>query len=59
MLEKTRIMLIFANLLSNFWPKAIATVCYIINRLLKKALNRKTSYKAWYKKKPNLSNLYI
>ena len=52
-------MLIHAGLPSNFWPEAIAATYYITNCLLTKALNGKTPYEAWYKKKPNLSNLCI
>lgn len=52
-------MLIYANLSSSFWSEFIAVDCYITNRLWIKALNSKTPYKAWYKKKPNKSNLCI
>lgn len=50
-------MLIHTGLLSSLWPEAIAAACYITNRLPTKALNEKTPYKAWYKKKPDLFNL--
>ncbi len=58
-LERARTMLIHAGLPSSLWPEAIAEACYITNRLPIKALNGKTPYEAWYKKKPNLANLCV
>lgn len=52
-------MLIHIGLSLSLWPKAIAAVCYIINCLPTKTRDSKTLYKAWYKKKSNLTNLYI
>ena len=49
-------MLIHAGLPSSLWPEAIAAACYITNRLPTKALDGKTPYEAWYKKKPDLAN---
>lgn len=52
-------MLIHAGLPSSLWPEAIAAACYITNRLRTKALDGKTHYQAWYKKKPDLANLRV
>ena len=58
-LERARTMLIHAGLPSSLWPEAIAAACYITNRLPTTALEGKTPYEAWYKKKPDLSNLRV
>ncbi len=52
-------MLIHAGLPSTIWPEAIVAACYITNRLPTKALDGKTFYDAWYKKKPDLANLRV
>ena len=52
-------MLIHTGLPSKLWPKTFSTACYITNRLPTKALERKMPFEAWYKKKPNISNLCI
>lgn len=40
-------------------PKVLLTAYYITNRLSIKALQRKTLYETWYKRKPNISNLCV
>ena len=52
-------MLIHAGLPSKLWPEAVLRACYIINRLLTKALQEKTLFKAWYKRKSDISNLCV
>lgn len=37
----------------------MSAACYITNRLPTKALQGKTPYKAWYKRKPEISNLCV
>ena len=52
-------MLIHASLPSKLWPKAFLAACYISNKLPTKALQRKTLFEAWYKRKPDIFNLRI
>ena len=52
-------MLIHAGLLSKLWPEALLTACYITNKLPIKVLEGKTPFEAWYKKKPDISNLRV
>ena len=52
-------MLIHTSLPSKLWPEVVWTACYIRNRLPTKALEEKTPFKAWYKRKPNISNLRV
>ena len=56
-IEKARTMLIHAGLPSKLWPETLLTACYITNRLLTKAFEGKTPFEAWYKRKPEISNL--
>ena len=58
-IEKAQTMLIHAGLSSKLWPKALLTACYITNRLSTKALEGKTPFEAWYKRKPDISNLLV
>ena len=58
-IHRARTMLIHAGLPSKLWPKTLSTPCYITNRLLTKALERKTLFEAWYKRKPDISNLRV
>ncbi|MFS7951094.1 putative RNA-directed DNA polymerase [Helianthus anomalus] len=46
LLEITRALLIESQVLKSFWPEALATATYLINRLPTKALNLKTPLKA-------------
>ena len=52
-------MLIHAGLPSKLWPEAFSTAYYITNRLPTKALQGKTPFEAWYKRKPDISNLRV
>ena len=52
-------MLINGGLLTKIWLKALLTIYYIINKLSTKTLQKKILYKAWYKGKFDISNLYI
>jgi trehalose/maltose hydrolase-like predicted phosphorylase len=49
--------MIHAHLFRKFWSKALAVVCYIINRLFIKSLRRMISYETWYEKQSDLSEL--
>lgn len=58
-IKRARTMLIYAGLSAKLWPEALSAACYITNRLPTKALHGKTPYKAWYKRKPDISNLRV
>jgi transposase InsO family protein len=40
-----------------FWGEAVVTAVYILNRSPTKALNDRTPYKAWHRRKPEVSHL--
>jgi hypothetical protein len=42
-----------------FWGEAVVTTVYILNRSPTKALNGRTSYKAWHGRKPAVSHLRV
>jgi hypothetical protein len=42
-----------------FWGKAVVTAVYILNRSSTKALNGRTSYEAWNRRKPAVSHLRV
>jgi transposase InsO family protein len=42
-----------------FWGEAVVTAVYILNRSPTKALNGRTSYKAWHGRKPAVSHLRV
>ncbi len=52
-------MLIVADLPAELWLEALSAACYITNRFPTKALQGKTPYEAWYKRKLDISNLHI
>lgn len=58
-IERTRIILIYVSLPSTLWLEVFSVVCYITNRLPIKALEGKMSFKAWHKRKPDISNLRV
>ena len=58
-IERACTMLINAGLPAKLWPEALSAACYITNRLPTKALQGKTPYEAWHKRKPDLSNLRV
>ncbi|GJT14674.1 putative ribonuclease H-like domain-containing protein [Tanacetum coccineum] len=53
-LEVARTMLIFAKALMFLWAKALATVCYTLNRSLVHTLHEKTYYELLKGKKPDV-----
>ena len=52
-------MLSDSNLPKYFWAEAVATACYILNRILIRPLTDKTSYELIYSKKPKVSYFRI
>ena len=42
---------------TRFWGEAVTTVVFILYRSLTKALMGKTSFEAWYGRKPSVSFL--
>jgi transposase InsO family protein len=42
-----------------FWGEVVVTTVYILNRLPIKALNGRTSYKAWHGRKPMVSHIWV
>lgn len=53
--ECARTMLSDSKLPKKIWPEAVATTCYILNRILIRPLTNKTSYELLYNKKPKVS----
>ena len=53
--ECVRTMLSDSKLPRNFWVEAVATACYILNRILIRPLTNKTSYELPFNKKPKVS----
>ena len=39
---------------ARFWGEAVTTAVFILNRALTKALMGKTSFEAWYGRKPSV-----
>jgi len=54
LLERTRAML-----KAPFWPKAVKTACYVINRSSSTATELKTPMEMWTGKVANYSQLHI
>ena len=59
LLNAARSMLHAAKLESKFWEEAIATACYIQNRIYHHSLGFLTPFELWYGYKPHLQNLKI
>jgi transposase InsO family protein len=59
LVERAKCMLFDAQLSKKFWPEAVATAAYIVNRSPTKSVNGKTPIEMWTGKKPNLSNMKI
>ena len=57
--EMARTMLNENNLPKYFWVEAINTSCYVLNRVLLRSILKKTPYKFWKNKKPNISYLKV
>ena len=53
--ECARTMLSDSNLPKHFWAEAVATACYILNRILVRPLTNKTPYELLYNKKPTVA----
>ena len=52
-------MLYHSNVLLKFWAEAVNTAVYLRNRGPTTALDDKTPYECWFKKKPIVSNLRV
>ena len=57
--EMAQTMLSEADLPKYLWAEAINTSCYILNRVLVRSTLKKTLYKLWKGKKPNISYFKI
>ena len=57
--ECARTMLSDSKLPKYFWAEVVATVCYILNRILIRPLTNKTFYELHHRKKPKVSYLKI
>jgi len=55
----TRCMLHEKELLKKLWAEVANTLVYLLNRMLTKALQKKTSFEAWFGYKPDLQHLKI
>lgn len=58
-LERTRCMLMNANLSKDFWAEAVSTAAYLINRSPSSAINNKSPEEVWSGHSPNYSHLRI
>ncbi|CAJ2637049.1 unnamed protein product [Trifolium pratense] len=58
-MEMARCLLHEKELPKKFWAEAANTAVFLLNRLPTKALQKKTSFEAWYGYKPELLNLNI
>eukprot|EP00253_Pinus_taeda_P024268 PITA_24268 len=58
-MERARSMLSGARLGKEFWPEAVETACYLVNRSPSSALEDKTPQEVWTGKKPSLSHLRV
>jgi hypothetical protein len=47
------------GMLAIFWEEAVVTAAYILNRSPTKALNSKTPYEAWHRRKLAVSHLRV
>ncbi|PKA46730.1 Retrovirus-related Pol polyprotein from transposon TNT 1-94 [Apostasia shenzhenica] len=57
--EMARCMLHEKSLSNKFWAEAVATSVYLLNISPTKAVFNRTPYEAWWKRKPNVSNLKV
>ena len=57
--EHVTAMLVHANLSVSFWALAVAAYVYVWNRLPTASLPGTTPFTAWFKKKPDVSNLRV
>jgi hypothetical protein len=56
-MEMARCMLHDKGLPKEFWAEAANTAVFLLNRLPKKAVQKKTPFEAWHGSKPKLINL--
>nr|GEW63236.1 zinc finger, CCHC-type [Tanacetum cinerariifolium] len=56
--EMVNSMLSYSGLSDGFWGEAMLTACYLLNRVPNKR-NMTTPYELWYKKRPNLTFLWV
>lgn len=59
LIERSRCMLLNAQLQYSFWGEAVVTAAYIINRSPTKALSHITLEEVWTGKKPDLGHMRI
>lgn len=59
LLDMGRAMLFESGLNKTLWAEAVATACYLQNRLPTSKLGNKTPFEAWFNKKPSLDHLRI
>ena len=57
--EMSRAMLCGNSVPSGFWAEAIATACYVINRVYVKPNTKTTPYEVFKGKTPNLSHMHV
>ena len=57
--ECARTLLSDSKLPKHFWAEAVATACYILNRILIRPLTNKTPYELLFNKKPKVSYFRI
>ena len=58
-METTRSMLYHAHLPLKFWAEAVSTAVYLRNRSPTSSLNDVTPFEAWFKEKPDVSNMKV
>ncbi|KAI3791603.1 hypothetical protein L2E82_05458 [Cichorium intybus] len=56
-MEKVRCMLSNSKLPKSFWAEAASTACYVINRSLSRAIEKKTPYELWSGKPADYTHL--
>lgn len=59
LVDCARAMLLGANVDRKFWPEAVNTACYILNRVTLQPGDDKTPFEKWYCKKPKIEHMRI
>ena len=57
--ELARTLLNDSSLLKYFWPDAVNTACYVLNRVLVRPILKKTPYELYKGRKPNISHFKV
>jgi len=57
--ELARTLLIETDLPKYFWADAVSTTFYVLNRVLIRPILKKTPYKLFKGRKPNISHLKV